>query len=98
MQSGTSTRNYIEQFFREQQITIQPEYDVSTMPMIMPMLESNMGLGFVPPYFARNQLKRKTAFQIELIERLPPRQICLCTDDTYPQSFACREFIRRLLE
>lgn len=97
MQPGTSARNYIEQYFRDNQVTIRPEYDVSTMPMITPMVQSNMGIGFVPPFYAKDLLAQGMIYKIDLVEKLPPRQICLCTSNTYPQSAACKEFIRCLL-
>lgn len=97
MRTGTSARNYVEQYFSDNQVSICPEYEVSTMPMITPMVQANMGIGFVPPFYAEEQLKMGTIHKIDLIEKLPPRQICLCTSNVYPQSAAGKEFIRRLL-
>lgn len=97
MRPGTSARSYIEKYFQENHVVIYPEYDVSTMPMITPMVQANMGIGFIPPFYAQDQLEQGTIHQIHLIEKLPPRQICLCTSNTYPQSAACKEFIKQLL-
>ncbi|MCI8993318.1 MAG: LysR family transcriptional regulator [Eubacterium sp.] len=96
MQPGTTARNYIEQYFKEHKVSVQSEFDVSMMPVIGPMVQANMGLGFVPPFYVEEQLKQGLVREIELEEELPVRQICLCTSKTYPQSAACKAFIRCL--
>ncbi len=97
MQAGTTARNYIEQYFQDNHVVIRPEYDVSTMPVITPMVQANMGLSIVPTFYAMEQLEQGTIHKIDLMEKLPPREICLCTSNIYPQSAASKEFIRRLL-
>lgn len=98
MQPGTSARNYIEQYFRDNQAVVRPEYEVSTMPVIPPMVQANMGIAFVPTFYAKDQLEQGLIYEITLAEKLPPRKICLCTSNIYPQNAASKEFIRRLLE
>lgn len=96
MQPGTTARNYIEQYFKEHQVSVQSEFDVSMMPVIGPMVQANMGIGFVPPFYVADQLEQGLVREIELAEELPARQICLCTSKTYPKSSACKAFIRCL--
>lgn len=97
MQKGTSARNYVEQFFEECQVPIRPEYEVSSMPVIAPMVQANMGIGFVPSFYAQEQIAKGAVCKINLEQKLQPRQICLCTSNIYPQSVASQELIKRLL-
>ncbi|MCD7981191.1 MAG: LysR family transcriptional regulator [Clostridiales bacterium] len=96
LRPGTGVRTGLEQFFSEHHISISPEYEVSTMQMVISLVQSDMGIGFVPKPYVHEELKRETVFQIELAEKPPGRQICLCTSRIYPQSAACRELIRCL--
>lgn len=97
MRSGTTARSFIDQHFHSHKVSISPAYEVSTMPVIGAMAEANMGIGVTSPFYVQEQLQKGTLFQIELVEQLPQREICLCTSNVYPQSAASKEFIRRLL-
>lgn len=93
LRSGTGVRTGLEQFFSDHHISVSPEYEVSTMQMIISLVQSDMGIGFVPEPYVREELKTETVFRIELAENPPGQQIFLCTSRIYPQSAACRELI-----
>lgn len=93
---GTAVRTGIDQFFSENHVSVSPEYEVSTMQMILSLVRSGMGIGFVPSLYVREELEKGTIFQIDLKEPLPGRQLCLCTSRIYPQGAACKEMTDRL--
>lgn len=97
MEPGTSAREYIDSFFREHGLEIRAEYDVSSMPMIYPMVFRNLGIAFIPTVYVHRQIGMEEVGEIHLYEELPKRQICLLTSGIYPQSAASREFVKRLM-
>ena len=97
METGTSARVYIDRICRSCGADIQSEYDVSSMPMIVPMVVRNLGIGFIPTFYVQRELAQREVWEIHLHEPLPKRQMCLITSRVYPGSAACREFIKRLL-
>ena len=96
MEQGTSTRKYLDQIFRESGTMLIPDIELATTDLIMPMVERNLGIGFVPENFAKESLERKKVFQICLKEKLGSRSICLVCDPENPVSVAGQKFIQYL--
>lgn len=64
--------------------------------MILPAVRHNLGIGFIPSEFATEDIRRGTVFEINIVERLPERNILLVYDTEYPQSIAAKTFQKYL--
>ncbi len=95
---GTAVRMGIEKYFSDNHISVDPVCEVSTMQMIISLVQSGMGIGFVPLLYVREELEKGTIFQVNLIEELPMQRVCLCTSRIYPQSAACKEMTNYLMD
>ncbi len=93
---GTSTRQYLDEFFAGKGIELRPDFEVATSDLIAPFAERNMGIGIVVDFFAKESIRRKKAFVLETEEQLPPRKICVVTGNKGQVSHAAKEFIRTL--
>ncbi len=94
MESGTTTRKYLDRFFLEHHASLNPDIELATTDLITPMVAHNLGLGFVPYEFAEKSLKEGAVFRLELEEELPCRSICMVTDRERPVSLAGARFIQ----
>ncbi|MDY2627475.1 MAG: LysR family transcriptional regulator [Lachnospiraceae bacterium] len=95
LEKDTCTRNFLDDFLSEKQITWAPDIELATSDLIMPMVTQNFGIGFTPEYFAREALEQHTAAALQLKESVSPRSICLVCTQT-PHSAASEAFIRML--
>lgn len=66
--------------------------ELATTDMILPAVRYNMGIGFLPEEFAREDLASEKVFEIDVNETFPERSIILIHDTEYPQSIAPRHF------
>ena len=66
--------------------------------MILPAVRYNMGIGFLPEEFAKDDLASGKVFAIDVNETFPERSIILIHDTEYPQSIASKAFQKFLAE
>lgn len=96
LEQNTTTRDYLEDFFLQHHLSLEADIELATSDLIVPIVMHNLGIGFVPEGFAQSQLKRGTIYQIPLIEKLPPRHICLIQNNNYPLPIAGNAFLKLL--
>ena len=93
---GTQTFAFYDGLFARQGLALQPEVETATTDQILPMIRSDLGLGFLPEGFAREALEKGEIVRVHLEEELPPRHICLVKDRSRPLSLAALELERML--
>lgn len=90
MAQNTSTYALYNQLYLEQGLMFQPDIEVATTDLVLPMVKNDLGLGFIPRSFANQALQDGDAVEIPLIEELPTRYICLIYDSGRGLSIAAR--------
>ena len=95
LEKNTCTRTFLDQILNEHQVQWSPDIELATTDLIMPMVTQNFGIGFIPEYFAQAAIEQQTAFSLPIVEKIPPRHICLVCTPT-PHSAASEAFIRML--
>lgn len=81
----TKTYEYYAARFSEYGLVFSPDIEVATMDQIVPMIENDLGVGFVPEFFLNEKSKVR---KIDLVEKIPDRKICLVKRTDRPLSFA----------
>ncbi|BCN30102.1 LysR family transcriptional regulator [Anaeromicropila herbilytica] len=94
---GTKSREFFEQIFQKYNIVLSPTIDSATSDLILPMVQHNLGIGFIPEDIARESIQKGDVFEILLEEEIPSRQICMLYDPHHPISVTSNEFIKFLL-
>lgn len=87
----TATFDFYSQLFSERGLTYQPDIEAATADQILPMIKSDLGIGFVPESFAQDDILQGNAFALSLDEPVRKRPICLVTRDGQPLSIAAKE-------
>lgn len=75
----TGTYRFCTQFFAEQGLVFEPDIEAATADQILPMVKANLGIGFIPEVFLKDEEIGRTVFQLNLAEAIPLRQVCLLT-------------------
>lgn len=96
--SEAITRKFLNQYFEKNGLKFEPDIELATTDMILPAVRHNLGIGFIPPEFAKDDLESQQIFKISVEENFPVRNIILVYDTEYPQSIAAKEFLRFLNE
>ena len=93
---GTLTYEFYNRFFLDHGLSLQPDTEAATTDQVLPLVKSDLGIGFLPESFAADSLARGEVFRIFLAEEIPERSICLVKDTGRPLSIAARKFEKTL--
>lgn len=93
---GSATYHLYKNFFVEHKIDLEPDMEVATSNLMLPLLENNFGIGFVPKKLALPLLKEKKLVQIHLNCNLPRRSIQIVSDRGRGKSIAADTFYKYL--
>ncbi len=93
---GTGTGTFYDRLFAAYGQLLCPEVEVATPDQVLPMVQHDLGLGFLPRSFAASALERGEVFEIPLAEQLPARSICLVWDKGRPLGAPARQLEKML--
>ncbi|MDD6214655.1 MAG: LysR family transcriptional regulator [Firmicutes bacterium] len=92
--SDTKSFEFYSEFFSSYGLVYRPDIEAFTADQILPMVEANLGIGFVPREFIHPSDNVRI---VELIEKIPSRSICLIKRKYQPLSVAAKELERMIL-
>lgn len=95
---GTSTREFYQRLFAKHDLPFHVDMEAATMDQMLPMIQYNLGVGFVPEPMAAPSLARQEVFEIRLVEPIPQRRVALVESVTRPQSVAFARLKELLFE
>lgn len=88
----STTYHFYKNFFIQQGIDLDLDMEVATSDLMLPMIENNLGIGFVPKELALPLLKAKKLVQIHLNCDTPKRAIQIVSDKGRGKSLAADTF------
>lgn len=94
--NGSVTYNLYKDFFIEHKIDLEPDTQVETSGLMLPLIENNLGIGFVPEKLAMPLLKANKLVQIHLNCNIPKRFIQIVSDKGRGKSLAADTFYKYL--
>ncbi|MDR1070004.1 MAG: LysR family transcriptional regulator, partial [Gracilibacteraceae bacterium] len=98
MEKGMSVRMYADKMAQGIGAVLRPECEVGSMPLLISMVQVNLGLGFAPAPHVQSALEAGTLFPIRLKEKLPRESICLLTSGTIPYNMLTAHFLKMLID
>lgn len=93
----SATYHLYKDFFIAHKIDWEPDMEVATADLMLPLIEHNLGIGFVPKQTALPLIEKKKLFQIPLRCAVPRRSIQMISDKTRGKSLAANTFYQYLL-
>lgn len=98
LEERTSTRRYVDAFLAEQQIKLEPEFELATSDMVVQFTLQNLGIGCVVQDFAQQYIELDELFILQFDKQIPKRQICVVNDERLPLSVAAGKLMELLQE
>lgn len=95
---GTSTHHLYTDWFQKHGLPFSPDIEAATADQILPMVQANLGIGFVPEHTARDTAAEGKISLLKLKEELPMRTICLLKRKDSPLSVAAAKLEELLLQ
>ncbi len=94
LESHTSTRRYLDQWFSEDGAMPVPEIELATSDLILEFVRRGIGVGCIVEDFAKDALMMGEVCQIPVTPPLPPRQFYLVTSVQTGLSTAAHAFLQ----
>ena len=92
----TMTYAFFSQFYFNHKLELSSEFEVATMDQVLPLVQHNLGLGYLPYSYAKEYIEKKEIVSIPLKETIPMRKVVLIEDKRKPLSIASKAFIQTL--
>lgn len=92
LERHTSSYEFYSRFYLENGLTMQPDIEVATADLILPMVEKNLGIGFLPYELAKQALEEGRVFEVPLKETIPERRICMLYNTSRESGTAGKRF------
>lgn len=93
----TTTHDFYCAWFAKNGLPFAPDVEVATADQILPMVKNNLGIGFVPEEFLKDE-DSGGVFRLNLKEPVPPRCVCYMKRTDQSLSIAARELERMMIE
>ena len=91
-------REHVESFLNKYNVKIKPVYEIDSSSMLIPLVENDCGLTFVPEESAENSIAKGRCFKVELLEEMPIRYISFVSRKNSFYSKQTREVKKAILE
>lgn len=98
MGNRTSTFEFYFSLFLKNGCAFEPDIEAATADQILPLVEYNLGIGFVPEEFLQTTSPERRVYPISLKESIPHRSICLMKKRGYSLSLPAKELERMIVE
>lgn len=92
----SATYALYKNFFIAHGIDPEPDMEVATSDLMLPLIENNLGIGFVPKTLALPSLRKKKLVQIRLDCDTPKRSVQIVSDKGRGRSLAADTFYKFL--
>ncbi len=96
LEDDTSTRQYVDAFLADNQVKLEPEFELATSDMIVQFALQNLGIGSVVRDFAERYIQTDELFVLQFDKQIPKRQICVVNDERLPLSIAAGKLMELL--
>ena len=83
LKNTTTTRNYLDHIFRQHNLLLRPDIELTSINFVMPMVKNNLGIGFIQYATTKAEIEAGNIFRVNTKEQIPPRSICAVTASQY---------------
>lgn len=98
LNKSTKTYEFYSGIFRKYGLDFAPDIEVSTSNQILPIVQNNLGIGFIPESFAEKELRNGEVYRLYTEQDLPPREVCIIKRTDVSLPVAARELEKVLKE
>lgn len=92
----TKTYELYARFFTEHGLRLSPDVEAATADQLLPMIQYDLGVGFVPEELAAEAISRGEVFPLTLRQMPPWREICMLRSSDHPMSLAVKAVERTI--
>ena len=89
----SSSRSYLDKCLKENNIDLKPKLEVVSYNLIVDLIKTGFGIGYVTKEFIMDELDNKTLYEIKIKEDIPKRSIVIATMDKKEPNYSVKKLI-----
>ncbi|KMK77855.1 LysR family transcriptional regulator [Alkalihalobacillus pseudalcaliphilus] len=93
---SSSSRKFLEQLFRKQDLHVQPDIEVGSVELLKECAKIGMGIAFVTKELVQQELANEELFEVHVNVEIADRKVGLITQKNGPLSNAANKFFKHL--
>ena len=94
--SSSSSRKHLNKYIKDNNIKILPKLEAGSYSLIVELIKSGFGIGFVTKEFIKEELENKNIYEIKIKPEIPKRKIVYATIDKKEPNFSIKKLIEML--
>lgn len=94
----TKTYAFYADWFAEHGMTFMPDIEAATADQILPLVRNDLGIGFVPEEFLKNESEETGIYRLNIKEKVPTRSICLINNTEHLLNIAAGRLEKVILK
>lgn len=94
----STTYSFYSKFFLEHDVVLEPDIEVETMDLILPLILNGLGIGFLPDLYVKDLLKSNQIPGDPDGRKNTCREICLVENHNFPPGVAAETLKKMLLK
>lgn len=93
LEKNNVTRAYIDAYLEANDVTLNPEIEVSSLEFLVEFARIGLGVAAVIGNFVQEELGKELLYEIPVTPAIPPRKVGVVTPENLPLSIAAETFI-----
>ena len=94
--SSSSSRKHLNKYIKDNEIKIKPKLEAGSYSLIVDLVKTGFGIGFVTKEFIKEELEKENVYEIKVIPEIPKRTIVYATIDKKESSFSVKKLIEMI--
>lgn len=96
LEPNSNSRQYVEKYMQSKGIKITPEIELGSHDLLLEFTKIGLGVACVVKEFSKDYLNNNMLYEIQMLEKIPPRSIGVCFLKSVSLSTASNRFIEIL--
>lgn len=96
LEPNSNSRKYVEKFMLSKGIKISPDFELGSFDLLLEFAKINLGVACVVKEFSKDYLRKKLLYEVNILDKIPPRSIGVCYLKSVPLSLASTKFVEIL--
>lgn len=93
---SSSSRKYLNDYLKEKNITLKPKLEVVSYNLIVDLIKSGFGIGYVTKEFVKEELDNKALYELRIKQEIPKRKIVIATIYKSEPNYSAKKLIEMI--
>lgn len=93
---SSNSRTYLNKYLKDNNIDLKPKLEVVSYNLIVDLIKAGFGIGYVTKEFIKDELNKKSLYEIKITPSIPKRTIVIATIDKKEPNYSVKKLIEMI--